>query len=222
SATRRVPFPPHSRDTGLWKQIPTDSERRASGWSGTLWSDIGMYFQLRLDRELLQIWLTVRMAGDPGGVGTADSSTSWAFYGHVTDRRCEADLSFPILPRRFDRASTAVSSFPNQVCRVALIFVAHKFQQVAIRHQHLTLGVGERPAVSFWIVNRDLNIHMPEVTPTEPLHDSERIRLWVTEPVEPTPIAESPRLHNKDISLPFPNGVASPGWLGIRGKRPSV
>ena len=69
----------------MWKIDPEWFGESSVWLERALWSDIGMYFQLRLDRELLQIWLTVRMAGDPAGVGTADSSTGCALHVHVTD-----------------------------------------------------------------------------------------------------------------------------------------
>jgi len=66
---------------------------------------------------------------------------------------------------------------------------------------------------------------MFEPVPSEviPLRHMELLALRMAQPVEPCFFAESHGLQNKrGVPLPMANGIAHPGGVWIRGKRPAI
>jgi hypothetical protein len=77
------------------------------------------------------------------------------------------------------------------VAQVALVFVAHVFEQVAVGIQAKVFGDGPGVCVSDGVFDGDVDEQMPQVGASEPLGDDERFRVRVAVVVEPGLIIES-------------------------------
>src|SRR4030095_14528949 len=64
-----------------------------------------------------------------------------------------------------------------------------------------------------WIIDRNLYIHMSEVTPLESFGDAHGFTVRVPRIVEPGTIVETNRFQDERIALPFADRVAEPCLL---------
>src|SRR5215469_5103717 len=82
----------------------------------------------------------------------------------------------------------------------------------------------DRPGfrISLRIINRDLDSHMAEIEPAEPLGNAQRVTVRMAGIIEPALIIEAGRFGNKRIAVPSSNGITEPAWAGFRGKSAAV
>src|SRR5262245_2283879 len=122
--------------------------------------------------------------------------------------------------------------FPAGEFQELLVLVADEFDHFrAVSHDLLLDPDGEWARVRFRIVNRDVDLQVTEVHPTEPLGQCQRVGKRIAFAVEPSiarqtgqRAAEVVRLHNQRVTLPVADRVTVP--IGLRltlfGKRAPV
>src|SRR5215472_15245899 len=105
---------------------------------------------------------------------------------------------------------------------VPFVLRAHVLQNVAIRYQHLFRLHREWLRVRLEIVDSQLQIHMAEITPSEPLPNPQLLALRVPKRIQPALVVESFRIHDQDIALPMADRITHPGRLRINGKHAAI
>src|SRR5262245_17195006 len=76
------------------------------------------------------------------------------------------------------------AEFPSQVLNFEIV-LAGRLDDVAIRRQaHLFLHL-PRLGINLWVVDRNLNFHVPEVGPPETLDDVQRIGSGLARLIQP-------------------------------------
>jgi len=92
-----------------------------------------------------------------------------------------------------------------------LLVVADVFEHIRIRGYLKPDIFRPRFRVCLGIVDRDLDVHVPEVRTRETLGRVQRVGMGVTGVIEPAPIVEPPGLDNQGVSIPFADGITIPG-----------
>src|ERR1044071_371504 len=92
----------------------------------------------------------------------------------------------------------------------------------AVCHDLLLDPHRERPGVRLRIVDRDVDLQVPEIHTPEPLGQPQRVGEWAAHLVEPgiaripaLDAAEVVRLHHERVALPMPDGVSEPVRLRL-------
>src|ERR1700730_9292065 len=124
--------------------------------------------------------------------------------------------------RRYAFSLNTRSSLLSEMGAVLFVFRADILQYIAIRHQHLGRLYCNRLGVRFGIVDGQLQIHMTEVTPVEPLPNPEFLTLWVSHRIQPALVVESRRIHDQRIALPTADRIAHPRWLPLNWKLAAI
>jgi len=108
------------------------------------------------------------------------------------------------------------------VAQVALVFVAHIFEQVAVGIQAKVFGDGPGVCVGDGVLDGDVDEQMTEVGASEPLGDDERFRVRVAVVVEPGLIIESGGSDYQDVAFPLSSRITQPRRWSIGLQRASV
>src|ERR1035438_4792967 len=76
-------------------------------------------------------------------------------------------------------------SLPDQVTQIPLVLIANELQQFRVRNQ-LGMQLGfPRFLICLWIVDRELNVHMPHVPAMNPLGQTHRVAGRIAAPGKP-------------------------------------
>ena len=100
-----------------------------------------------------------------------------------------------------------------------LIFKTDRVLNVGIRLQSSADPDGDRPRIHFRIFDGDRDVHVAEVSPCEPLGQSELLTAWMTDAIKPRQIIKSDSLCRKRLAFPPTDRIPKPRRSGIRGVR---
>ena len=117
---------------------------------------------------------------------------------------------------------TSLPARGRDVAQVALVFVAHVFEQVAVGIQTKVFRDGPGACVGDGVFDGDVDEQMTEVGTAEPLGDDERFRVRVAVVVEPGLIIESGGSDYQDVAFPLSGRVTQPRRWSIGLQRASV
>ena len=92
--------------------------------------------------------------------------------------------------------------FASQVFEIEIV-LAGVFHDVAIRQQVNLLYHRPRPGISLGIIDRNLNIHVPEVFPPKTLHDMRRIRNGLASLIQPALSVEAAGGNDQGVAVPL-------------------
>src|SRR5215469_5542494 len=79
----------------------------------------------------------------------------------------------------------------DEVVHVAVVFIAHVFDEFAIRHECQWQRYGPGLRIGLGVIYRDFDIHVAEILAAEPLRDAELARCGMTIVIEPYFIIET-------------------------------
>src|SRR5207247_10573934 len=116
---------------------------------------------------------------------------------------------------------TSLPARGHDVAQVALVFVAHVFEQVAVGIQTKVFRDGPGACVGDGVFDGDVDEQMTEVGTAEPLGDDERFRVRVAVVVEPGLIIESGSSDYQDVAFPLSGRVTQPRRWSIGLQRAS-
>src|SRR6266566_4530311 len=98
---------------------------------------------------------------------------------------------------------TSLPARGHDVAQVALVFVAHVFEQVAVDIQAKVFGDGPGACVGDGVFDGDVYEQMTEVGASEPLGDNEGFRVRVTVVVKPGLVVEAGGSDYQDVAFPL-------------------
>src|SRR5262245_59561275 len=106
--------------------------------------------------------------------------------------------------------------------QVTVVFVTDGFHEFRIGQQ--TEVLRERPwlGIRVPIVNRDLNIHVAEILPAEPLDDVQRFGCRLALLIQPELSIEALRVNNERVAVPGAGRIAEPRGRRICSDFPTV
>lgn len=110
---------------------------------------------------------------------------------------------------RFGQKSVVRVTSPLLTHRLR-VFVADVLDQLVVGLQHLRLDLANRFRVGLRIVNRDLNVHVPEIAAAETLRQLHDITMRVAEPVQPGFVVETDRFDDQRVAIPLVQQVFGP------------
>src|SRR5437870_724236 len=106
--------------------------------------------------------------------------------------------------------------------QVAVVFVTDGFHEFRVRQQTHVLREGPWPGIRFGVVDRDLNVHVPEILPVEPLDDVQRFGCRLALLIQPELSIETLRVDNERVAVPPARRIAQPCRRGIRREFPAI
>src|SRR5262245_16192207 len=106
--------------------------------------------------------------------------------------------------------------------QVAVVFVTDGFHEFRVRQQTQVLREGPLPGIRVGVVNRDLNVHVPEIFPVEPLDDVQRFGCRLALLIQPELSIETFRVDNERVAVPPARRIAQPCGRSVRREFPAI
>src|SRR5262249_22570742 len=105
--------------------------------------------------------------------------------------------------------------FPHHVLRVFVVFLANALDELDVRLEAPTELDVPGFRVGLRIVDRDVDLHLADRLPCEPLDDAQRLGAGQPAHVEPRPAVLTDCLDDQRVALPFADRIAHPRRLGV-------
>src|SRR6266516_213694 len=104
----------------------------------------------------------------------------------------------------------------------AVVFVTDGFHEFRVRQQTHVLREGPWPGIRVGVVDRDLNIHVAEILPAEPLDDVQRFGCRLALLIQPELSIETLRVDNERVAVPPARRIPQPCGRGICREFPAI
>ena len=166
----------------------------------------------RRSNGVLNAWMLVQYPGP-----------SLLFWPEVNALWARAMPSAPVptssRPRPLRRGMLLSNDVPE---RFLVVLVADVLDQFRIRKQSLALSIGQRLRVRLRIVDRDLDIQVPDIAAPEPFDQVHCVAMRMAAAIEPGLVVEAGGVNDQGVAFPETDRVSQPGRLRIFGKLAAI
>src|SRR5437879_2295873 len=157
-------------------------------------------------KSMLTFWPDLRSNSGTRLVITARAPpVEMTFISAASTSVARAKTKPTIAPAHF--IPTLLSAeFPSQVVNVDIVLTG-ALDDVAIRHQvHLFLHL-PRLGINLWVVDRNLNFHVPEVRPPKTFGDMQCIGSGFARLIQPCLSIETACVDDQGVAIPLTGGI---------------
>src|SRR2546422_1974824 len=158
-------------------------------------------------KSMLTLWPDLRSNSGTRLVITARAPpVEMTFISAASTWVARAQTKPTITPVHFIPPPSLPAEFPSQVPKVEIVLTG-RLDDVAIRHQaHLFLHL-PRLGINLWVVDRNLNFHVPEVRPPETFNDVQRIGRGFARLIQPCLSIETACVDDQGVAIPLAGGI---------------
>src|SRR5262245_27344620 len=154
-------------------------------------------------KSMLTLWPDLRSNSGTRLVITARAPpVEMTFISAASTWMARAQTKATITPAHFIPAPSLPAEFPSEVVNVEIV-LARRLDDVAILHQaHLFLHL-PRLGINLWVVDRNLNFHVPEVRAPKTFGDVQGIGRRLARLIQPCLSIETARVDDQGVAFPL-------------------